>query len=343
MSSSNQGQAVLFLYLLRDCRDREENQMKGARVLVTGATGFVGEAVVFRLLLDKIYTPVAAARGETRLSGLCDVVSFDLDERVLLPPLNNVQTVIHCAARVHVMNEGEADPLAMFRQMNVQGTARLARHAAASGVKRFIFVSSIKVNGEESPAGRPFTAADIPAPVDPYGISKCEAEEVVRQIALETAMELVIIRPPLVYGPGVKANFLSMMRWLQKGLPLPLGALGNRRSLVAISNLVDLLVTCIDHPKAANQTFLVSDGEDLSTTQLLQRMASALTVRARLLPVPPFVLRLGAALLGRRAWAQRLCGSLQVDMEKTRTVLEWTPPVSVSQALQATANHFRER
>ncbi|VEF12189.1 NAD-dependent epimerase/dehydratase [Pseudomonas fluorescens] len=317
--------------------------MKGARVLVTGATGFVGEAVVFRLLLDKIYAPVAAVRGETRLSGLCDVVPFDLDERVALPSLNNVQTVIHCAARVHVMSEAAADPLAMFRQMNVQGTARLARHAAASGVKRFIFVSSIKVNGEETSAGMPFTAADIPSPVDPYGISKCEAEDVVRQIALETAMDVVIIRPPLVYGPGVKANFLSMMCWLKKGLPLPLGALRNRRSLVAISNLVDLLVTCIDHPKAANQTFLVSDGEDLTTTQLLQRMADALTVRARLLPVPPFLLRLGAALLGRKAVAQRLCGTLQVDMEKTRTVLEWTPPVSVSEALLITANHFQKR
>ncbi len=316
--------------------------MKASRVFVTGATGFVGEAVVYRLLLDKVYEPIAAVRSETRLSGLCDVVPFALDEGVALPPLKNVQAVIHCAARVHVMEESATDPLSLFRQMNVEGTARLARHAAACGVKRFIFVSSIKVNGEQTSAVKPFTADDQPDPVDLYGISKREAEDVLRRIAQETGMEVVIVRPPLVYGPGVKANFLSMMRWLGKGLPLPLGALSNRRSLVAIGNLVDLLVTCVAHPAAANQTFLVSDGDDVSTTQLLRRMAAALNVPARLIPVPACVLSLGAMLFGKGEMAQRLCGTLQVDIGKTRDVLSWVPPVSMDNALRATARHFQE-
>ncbi|WP_339538283.1 UDP-glucose 4-epimerase family protein [Pseudomonas sp. RA_15y_Pfl2_54] len=314
--------------------------MKGPRVLVTGATGFVGEAIVFRLLLDKVFTPVAAVRGETRLGGLCSVVPFDLSDKIALPSLAGVQVVIHCAARVHVMNDAASDPLAQFRKINVEGTVRLARKAAESGVKRFIFISSIKVNGEGTLPGVPFKADDQPAPADPYGVSKKEAEDALRQVSRNTGMEVVIIRPPLVYGHGVKANFLSMMRWLDKGVPLPLGALNNRRSLVAIGNLVDLAVTCISHPDAANQTFLVSDGEDLSTTQLLRRMAGALKVRAYLLPVPEAALRLGASLLGKHAMAQRLCGSLQVDIEKTCSILGWLPPVSVDRALQNTASHY---
>jgi nucleoside-diphosphate-sugar epimerase len=318
--------------------------MKGPQVLVTGATGFVGEAVVFRLLLDKTFTPVAAVRGVARLSGLCRVVPFDLNESTVLPPpLNDVQVVIHCAARVHVMNETAADALAEFRKVNVDGTVRLARKAAESGVKRFIFISSIKVNGESTVPGAPFKADDRPAPVDPYGISKREAEDVLRQISLDTGMEVVIIRPPLVYGPGVKANFLSMMRWLDKGVPLPLGAIHNRRSLVAIGNLVDLVVTCIDHPAAANNTFLVSDGEDLSTTQLLQRMAHALGKKARLLPIPAGILNLAASILGKKAIAQRLCDSLQVDINQTRELLHWAPPISTARALRQTADYYRDK
>ncbi len=206
--------------------------------------------------------------------------------------------------------------------------------------QRFVFISTIKVNGEGTPLGQPYTADDVPAPVDPYGVSKHEAELGLMRLAEETGMEVVIIRPVLVYGPGVKANFLSMMRWLHKGIPLPLGAIHNQRSLVALDNLVDLIVTCLHHPAAANQTFLVSDGEDLSTTALLRRTAAALGRPARLIPVPVRVLRTAAHLLGKADFAQRLYGSLQVDISKTRELLGWSPPVSVDDALHKTARHF---
>jgi nucleoside-diphosphate-sugar epimerase len=311
--------------------------MNAPKILVTGASGFVGEAVVFRLLLDKKFIPIAAARGVTRLNGLCAVVPFELTGSKTLPDLNDVQVVIHAAARVHVMNETAADALTEFRKVNVEGTLRLARRAAESGVKRVIFISSIKVNGESTVLGKPFKANDFPAPADPYGVSKYEAEEALKQLSLDTGMEVVIIRPPLVYGPGVRANFLSMMRWLERGVPLPLGAIKNRRSLVAIGNLVDLINVCISHPEAAGNVFLVSDGEDLSTTQLLRRMADALGVKSRLLSIPSWVLNLGAYLIGRRDLAQRLCGSLQVDINKARDVLGWSPVISLDEALRRTA------
>ncbi len=317
--------------------------MIGTQVLVTGATGFVGEALVFRLLRDKVFSPVAAVRGETRLSGLCRVVAFDMGDRALLPPMAGIDVVVHCAARVHVMNESAEGALERFRKINVEGTVRLARSAAEAGVKRFIFVSSIKVNGEMTLPGVVFKADDVPAPLDPYGLSKSEAEDALRAISVETGMEVVVIRPPLVYGPGVGANFLSMMRWLERGTPLPLGAIHNHRSLVALENLVDLLNVCISHPEAAGNTFLVSDGEDLSTTQLLRRMASALGVKPRLLPIPSWVLKMGASLIGRADLAQRLCGSLQVDISKTIDRLGWSPVIGVDDALRRTACQYHSR
>ena len=247
--------------------------------------------------------------------------------------MNEKQCIVHLAARVHVMHESACDSLAQFRMVNVERTLHLARQAAAAGVKRYIFISSIKVNGEQTQPGHPFHADDAPAPQDPYGISKMEAEIGLRTIAQETGMEVVVIRPPLVYGPGVKANFASMVKWLQRGIPLPLGSIHNRRSLVALDNLVDLIITCIHHPAAANQTFLVSDGEDVSTTELLRRMGAALGRPARLLPVPQYLLEWGASLVGKRDVAQRLFSSLQVDMDKTRQLLGWVPPVSLEQGL----------
>lgn len=317
--------------------------MSAIRVVVTGASGFVGEAVVFRLLRDRKFIPVAAVRGSTRLSGLCSVLPLNLDDIEHFPSLAGVQVVVHAAARVHVMNEVSQDPLLAFRQINVEGTLALARHAAAEKVKRFIFISSIKVNGDSTVANKPFKADDVPAPTDPYGVSKHEAEEGLKQIGQETGMEVVIIRPPLVYGPGVKANFMSLMNWLNKGVPLPFGALANQRSLVAIGNLVDLITVCIDHPRAAQQTFLVSDGKELSTTELLRLLAHSLGKTARLLPLPTWMLKGIAAALGRRAVAQRLCGSLQVDISKTHERLGWVPPVNVDQAMLQTACAYLDK
>lgn len=314
------------------------------RVLLTGASGFVGRGLLKRLCLQPKLDVVAALRGPmadlpepvTKLQ----VGALEADTHW---PLDGVDVVIHCAARVHVMAEQAADPLAEFRRVNVEGTLSLARQAAEAGVRRLIFISSVKVNGECTYLASPFVADARPQPVDPYGISKMEAEQGLRKLATDTGMEVVIIRPTLVYGPGVKANFLSMMRWLHKGVPLPFGAIDNRRSLVALDNLVDLILTCIDHPAAANQTFLVSDGEDLSTTELLRRMGLALGKPARLLPVPSRLLELGAALLGKQALSQRLCGSLQVDIDKSCELLGWRPPVSVDAALAETARHFLEQ
>ncbi len=256
--------------------------------------------------------------------------------------LRNVDQVVHLAARVHVMNDTSSNPLAEFRRVNVGGTAALACQAAVAGVRRFVFLSSIKVNGELTQEGQPFTADDVPAPEDPYGVSKHEAEQLLRQIADETGIEVVIIRPPLVYGPGVKANFESMMRWLARGVPLPLAAVSqNRRSLVSMDNLVDLIVTCLNYPAAADQTFLVSDGEDLSTVQLLKRMGAAMGQPARLFYLPPAFMKLGATVLNKPGIYQRLCGSLQLDIAKTRHLLGWTPPVSVDEGLRSAAGGFR--
>lgn len=315
------------------------------KVMVSGATGFVGSAVIVRLLTIGNVCVIAGSRSSTTEwpVGVTPLLLPDFGGKSHLIPLVGVDVVVHSAARVHVMRDQASDPLAEFRKVNVEGTLNLARQAAAAGVRRFIFISTIKVNGEGTPVGVPYLADAQAAPADPYGISKMEAEQGLRALAAETGMEVVIIRPTLVYGPGVKANFLNMMRWLHKGVPLPFGAIHNRRSLVALDNLVDLIVTCIDHPAAANQTFLVSDGEDLSTTELLRRMAAALGKPARLLPVPSWLLEAAAALLGKQALSQRLCGSLQVDIGKTRELLEWTPPVSVDEALRKTAKHFLEQ
>ena len=307
-------------------------------ILVTGSTGFVGTALVARLARDGTETRACVRHSDAAMPNGVHTVQVGglTGDADWSHALKGVSVVVHVAARVHVMNDIAADPLTEFRRVNVEGTLNLARDAAAAGVERFVFLSSIKVNGESTLLGQPFSADDKTAPLDAYGVSKMEAEQGLRKLAVETGMEVVIIRPPLVYGPGVKANFTALMRAVQRGWPLPLGAVHNQRSLVALDNLVDFIITCVTHPQAVNQTFLVSDGQDLSTTELVHGMAQAAGAPARLLPVPVWALRMGASVLGKGDVVQRLCSNLQVDISKARSVLGWVPPVSVEEGLRRT-------
>jgi len=312
------------------------------KVLVTGASGFVGRALCDELLgCGHAVGAALRSRAPESWQGIDTFVVGSIDATTdWRAAMDGRDVVVHLAARVHVMHDDATDPLAEFSAVNTEGTLNLAKQAAASGIRRFVFISSIKVNGEYTKCGAPFFADDVPAPIDAYGISKYKAEFGLQRLAEKTGMEVVIIRSPLVYGPGVKANFLSMMSWLKRGVPLPFGAVHNLRSLVALDNLVDLIAACLEHPAAANQVFLVSDGEDLSTKELLQRMGMALGLRTWLIPVPAFLLEACALLLGKRAFAQRLLGSLQVDISKTRTLLGWTPPMSVDEGLKKTAEYW---
>ncbi len=301
------------------------------RFLVTGANGFVGSALVAALRQRSADDVVAATRrgaaGEVAVGDL----GPDTDWSAALA---GVDVVIHSAARVHVMNDTAASARDEYMRSNVDGTLALARQAIGAGVKRFVYVSSIKANGEGTPLGRPYAASDAPNPQDPYGESKVVAEQGLRALSEETGLEVVIVRPPLVYGPGVRANFAALMRLVARGIPLPLGSIENRRSMVALDNLVDLIITCAVHPAAPGHVFLVSDGEDISTSDLLRRLGRALGRPARLLPIPPGLLALGAAILGRHAVATRVLGSLQVDIGSTRQTLGWSPPISVDEGLR---------
>jgi nucleoside-diphosphate-sugar epimerase len=314
--------------------------MADKTILITGANGFLGRALVSSLggssdcrVRAAVRRPAAFSNAETAIIGdLSDITDWTA-------ALKGAHAIVHAAARVHMM-KGSVEAADMYRQVNVAGTLGLARQAVRAGVARFVFVSSIKVNGESTPPGQPFAASDTARPRGPYAESKYEAEEGLRQLALATGLEVVIVRPVLVYGPGVAANFRSMMRWIRRGIPLPFGGVQNSRSYIAISNLVDVLAKCVHEKSAANETFLVSDGEDLSTPELLRRTASAMGRQVRLIPVPQRTLEAAARLLGKRNVGERLYGSLTVDIAKTRQLLDWTPRVSVDAALKETVNHF---
>lgn len=312
-------------------------------VLLTGASGFLGSAVLATaqkqgLSIRPVFRKNVSAQrlaGAEQAGVVVPMLEADSDWK---EALSDVSVVIHCAARVHVMKDTVDDPLEEFRAVNVEGTLNLARQAAALGVKRFLFISSIKVSGESTERGRAYSSGDVPAPEDAYGKSKAEAEAGLRLISQEAGMEVVIIRPPLVYGPGVKGNFKSLMHLVARGLPLPLGCVTeNRRSLVALDNLVDLILVCVTHPAAANQTFLVSDGEDLSTSELLRRVGQALKRPTRLVNLPASWLAFVAGLLGKGAVAQRLLGNLQLDISHTCKTLGWKPPISVDEGLRRAA------
>ena len=314
------------------------------RVLVTGATGFVGRAVVDRLVQNGMGVTASVRREPITRIGVREVNVPGLGSSTdWTAALEGCNAVVHCAGRVHILNETDSDPLAAYRIANVEGSVALAKQAAAAGVRRFVFISSIKVNGEETVVGKPFRASDPPAPVDPYAISKLEAEQALETLAARGLIELVIIRPPLVYGPGVKANFLSLARWIARGLPLPLGGVSaNRRSFVALANLVDLIEICLKHPNAVGQVFLVSDGEDLSTSELLHRTARAIGVPSRLFFVPSPLLALAARALGLRDLWRRLSNTLQVDSTPTRERLGWRPTVTVDAGLLAAVKDVRD-
>ena len=312
-------------------------------LLVTGGTGFLGQALLPKLLVSGWRPLIAAIRSKKTNfpAGVSVKWVKELGSSTdWATCLQEVDIVIHLAARVHILNDHSADPLTEYRRVNVLGTLNLARQAAQAGVRRFVYISSIKVNGERTEPSQAFHASDIPAPEDAYGISKLEAEQGLMDLAHKTGMEVVIIRPPLVYGPGVKGNFSSMVRWVRKGLPLPLGAVHNKRSLVALDNLVDLIALCADperSPRAANEVFLVSDDEAVSTTELLRKLGQAYGARVRLLPVPTSLILVAANMLGKAAVADRLLGSLVVDNSKTRELLGWRPAVSMDQQLRKMA------
>lgn len=324
------------------------NHMTKALTLLTGATGFVGQAVA-QAMLQAGHPVVAAlrqlpskvvqdsdAKDATGVAPTWQVVGPINAQTDWQAALQGVQTVVHCAARTHVMREHAADALAAYREVNVQGTLRLAQQAAEAEVRRFVFLSSIGVNGSHNAA--PFTEADAPQPHDSFALSKLEAENALLELAVKTGMEVVIIRPPLVYGPNAPGNFGSLVRWVQRGPPLPLGAVHNQRSLVALDNLVSLVLLCADRersPQAANQVFVVADGQDVSTATLLCKVAQAAGCPSRLLPVPAWLLRAGATLVGKRAVADKLLGTLQVDASKARTLLGWHPVVTMEQQLAA--------
>lgn len=308
------------------------------RIALTGATGFVGKCLLVKLHCAGIRAVELGRTASTPDAEFYCIESLG-PEADYGNALVGCDSVVHLAARVHVMHDDADDPLTAFQVVNLHGTVNLARQAAAAGVQRFVYVSSIKVNGECT-MDKPFTESDVPSPLDPYGVSKWQAEQALQQVGRETGMEIVIVRPPLVYGPGVKANFHSLLKLVSRSMPLPLGSIHNRRSMIFVENLVDALVLCATHPAAAGQTYLVSDGEDISTPQLVRVIASAMRRPDRVFPFPLALIRLAAVMLGRSSALDRLTQSLAVDSSKIRRELDWRPPYSMQQGLQITADWF---
>lgn len=314
--------------------------VKSPKVLVTGSTGFIGQRLCAVLRKNQCLVREAVRCSPSSRQDVIAVgeINGKTDWRYAV---EGVKYIVHLAGRAHVMHGNRADSLSSYRSVNVAGTIRLAQQAAAAGVQRFVFVSSIKVNGEAT-SSRSFRETDIPLPLDDYGISKYEAEIELQRIGDATGMEVVVVRPALVYGPGVKGNFLSLLNWLWRGLPLPLAHCENHRSFVGLTNLIELLYQCMLHPAAAGEIFLASDGEDLTTAELIRRIGRSFDKPVRLLPFPPFCLRVALTTIGRRTVYDRLCGSLQVDSSKARLMLGWTPPLSVDKELENTARWFKD-
>lgn len=295
------------------------------KIFITGANGFVGKPLCDEL--QKRGKNVVAGVRQAQRANEISYGDFS-EQNNWLDILENIEVVIHLAARVHVMNEKDTDPLAAFMKMNCEATIKMAKSAKAAGVKRFIFISSIKVNGERTLAA-PFSADDTPAPEDAYGISKAEAEKKLMELHETGKFEVVILRPPLIYGPGVKANFKNLMYLVERDLPIPFGRIDfNKRSLVSVYNLIDLIILCIDHPQAGGNIFLVSDDDDLSLKELILLMGKVLNKTPHLLPVPITIIRLGLTMIGKKSYGERLFGNLQLDIEKTKKNLNWSPKYS---------------
>ena len=313
-------------------------------ILITGANGFVGQSLVNNLLNNKKHKVIAGVRKLPLKDLNCEyrIINNLEDKTLSINVFEHIDVVIHTSARVHIMDDKSADPLTEFRKVNVEGTLNLARQAAKAGVKRFIFISSIKVNGEGTKIGKPYTEDSNSNPIDPYGISKYEAEQGLLKIAETAALEVVIIRPTLVYGENVKGNFQSLMKWTYKGIPLPIGGIKqNLRSLVSVDNLVDFIVLCIEHKDARNEVFLISDDDDISTAGLLEEISKGLGVKNRAVNIPVEFINTAAIAIGKSSVAQRLSGSLQVDISKAKTLLGWHPKYSTSESIQKAAKSYK--